>query len=35
MNKDRTVYVISGPTAVGKSNNAIELAKMVNGEIVK
>lgn len=34
MNKDRTVYVISGPTAVGKSNIAIELAKMVNGEIV-
>lgn len=28
------VYVIAGPTAVGKSNLAIELAKRINGEII-
>lgn len=31
---DRTVYVISGPTAVGKSLIAYYLAKRINGEIV-
>lgn len=29
-----TVYVIAGPTAVGKSNAAISLAKRIDGEIV-
>ncbi len=29
-----SVYIISGPTAVGKTAIAIELAKLVNGEIV-
>jgi len=33
MNKP-TVIVIAGPTASGKSNLAIELAKRINGEIV-
>lgn len=31
---DNLVYIISGPTAVGKSAVAIELAKLINGEIV-
>ena len=30
----KTVVVIYGPTAVGKSSIAIELAKMINGEII-
>lgn len=34
MNEKKTVYVIGGPTASGKSNLAIELAKKINGEIV-
>ena len=34
MEKNRTVYVISGPTAVGKSLIAYYLAKRINGEIV-
>lgn len=29
-----TVYVIGGPTASGKSNLAIELAKRINGEVI-
>ena len=29
-----TVYVIGGPTASGKSNLAVELAKRINGEII-
>lgn len=29
-----TVYIITGPTAVGKSEVAIELAKRINGEII-
>ena len=29
-----TVYVIGGPTASGKSNLAVELAKKINGEII-
>ena len=29
-----TVIVIGGPTASGKSNLAVELAKKINGEIV-
>lgn len=32
--KNNTIYVIAGPTAVGKSNAAIELAKRIDGEIV-
>lgn len=32
--ENRTVYIISGPTAVGKSLIAYYLAKRVNGEIV-
>lgn len=34
MNEKKTVYVIGGPTASGKSNLAVELAKKINGEIV-
>lgn len=30
----KTVYVIGGPTASGKSNLAVELAKKINGEII-
>ena len=30
----RTVYVIGGPTASGKSKLAVELAKKINGEII-
>lgn len=29
-----TVIVIGGPTASGKSNLAVELAKKINGEII-
>lgn len=32
--QNKTVYIISGPTAVGKSKVAIELAKKIDGEIV-
>ena len=32
--KDSTVIVIVGPTAVGKTNLAISLAKNINGEII-
>lgn len=34
MNKSKTVYIIAGPTAVGKSQIAIDLAKKLDGEIV-
>lgn len=34
MNKNKTVYIISGPTAVGKSIVAFYLAKRIGGEIV-
>lgn len=33
-NENRTVYIIAGPTAVGKSIIAKYLAKRVHGEIV-
>ena len=32
--KYNTVYIIAGPTAVGKSSAAISLAKKLDGEIV-
>ena len=34
MKKNNTVYIITGPTAVGKSIIAFYLAKRINGEIV-
>lgn len=34
MHKKGTVYIITGPTAVGKSKVALEFAKKVNGEII-
>lgn len=34
MNKKLPLIVIAGPTAVGKSNISIKLAKMINGEII-
>lgn len=34
MNKDNKVYLITGPTATGKSSVAIELARKLNGEII-
>ena len=34
MQKKGTVYIITGPTAVGKSSVAIEFAKKINGEII-
>ena len=30
----KTVYVIAGPTASGKTKLAVELAKRINGEII-
>ena len=30
----KTIYVIAGPTATGKSEFSIELAKKVNGTVV-
>lgn len=32
--RKNTIYIIAGPTAVGKSACAIELAKRIDGEIV-
>lgn len=34
MDNKRTVYLIAGPTAVGKSDIAYELAKKIDGEII-
>lgn len=34
MNKKGKVFVVAGPTASGKSDFAVELAKKVNGEII-
>lgn len=34
MSKNNTVYIITGPTAVGKSKIAYSLAQKINGEIV-
>ena len=34
MDNSKTVYIIAGPTAVGKSSVAIEIAKKLNGEVV-
>lgn len=31
---NKTVYVVVGPTAVGKSDYAVQLAKKINGEII-
>ncbi|MEK7567585.1 MAG: tRNA (adenosine(37)-N6)-dimethylallyltransferase MiaA [Patescibacteria group bacterium] len=34
MNKKQKIYVIVGPTATGKSDYAVKLAKKVNGEVI-
>ena len=34
MDKQSKIILISGPTASGKSNFAIKIAKKVNGEVV-
>ena len=34
MDKKSKIFLVSGPTASGKSNFAIKLAKKINGEII-
>ena len=34
MNNKNTIYIITGPTASGKTGKAVALARKINGEII-